>query len=166
MNPTTLLLIPALLFSFLSAGAETRGASQIPVVLAVIKDGKGELLEGYLRFRPEEITVSTQDHREKVIPSKYIKSIVLEKVNEESPGKDPRVEARYSVRVENSLEIYTLKKKYTFSLNTSLGMVTKTIDPETINNVLFKETAQTVKLEKEKSFIQDKSIVFSLEFNF
>ena len=68
--------------------------------------------------------------------------------------------------MENSQEIYTLKKKYTFSLNTNLGMVTKTIDPEMINNILFKETPQTVKLEKEKPLIQDKSIVFSLEFRF
>jgi hypothetical protein len=68
--------------------------------------------------------------------------------------------------VENSQEIYTLKKKYTFSLNTNLGMVTKTLDPEVINKYLLKETSQTVKLEKERPFIQDKSIVFSLEFKF
>ena len=164
MNRETLFLIPVFLFSFLNAWAETQGKSEIPDVSAVIKDGEGEVLEGYLRFRPEEVTVSTKDNQEKAIPSKYIKSITLEKVKEESPGKDPRLEARYSVRVENSQEIYTLKKKYTFTLNTNLGMVTKTIDPEMINNILFKETPQTVKLEKEKPLIQDKSIVFSLEF--
>ena len=166
MNRKTFFLIPLLLCSFLNAGAENPGNSGIPEVLAVIKDGRGEVLEGYLRFRPEEVIVSTQDNQEKAIPSKYIKSITLEKAKDESPGKDPRQEARYSVRVENSQEIYTLKKKYTFSLNTNLGMVTKTIDPETINNILSKETSQTVKLEKEKPLIQDKSIVFSLEFKF
>jgi hypothetical protein len=145
---------------------ETKEKSEVPDVLAVIKDGNGEILEGYLRFRPEEVTVSTKDNLEKAIPSKYIKSIILEKVKEESPGKDPRLETRYSVRVENSQEIYTLKKKYTFSLNTNLGMVTKTLDPEVINNYLFKETSQTVKLEKDKPLIQDKNIVFSLEFKF
>ena len=91
---------------------------------------------------------------------------VLEKVKEEKPWVDPKQEGRYSVKVENSQEIYTLKKKYTFSLNTNLGMVTKTIDPETLNNILSKETSPTVKLDKEKAFIQDKSIVFSLEFRF
>jgi hypothetical protein len=166
MNRKTLFLIPVLLCSFLNARADTQGKSEVPDVLAVIKDGKGEVLEGYLRFRPEEVTVSTQDNQEKAIPSRYIKSITLEKVKEESPGKDPRLEARYSVRVENSQEIYTLKKKYTFSLNTNLGMVTKTIDPEIMNNIIFKETSQTVKSEKEKPLIQDKSIVFSLEFKF
>ena len=166
MNLKTLFLIPILLLSFVNARAETQGESGIPDVLAVIKDGRGEVLEGYLRFRPEEVTVSTQDDQEKAIPSKYIKSITLEKVNEESPGKDPRLEARYSVKVENSQEIFTLKKKYTLSLNTNLGMVTKTIDPELINNILFKETFQTEKLEKDGPFIQDKSIVFSLEFKF
>ena len=166
MNRKNLFLIPVLFFLFLNAWAETQGRSEVPDVLAVIEDGEGEVLEGYLRYRPEEATVSTQDSQEKAIPSKYIKSITLERVKEESPGKDPRLEARYSVRVENSQEIYTLKKKYTFSLNTSLGMVTKTIDPETINNILFKETPQTVKLERENSLIEDKSIVFSLEFKF
>lgn len=47
-----------------------------------------------------------------------------------------------------------------------MGVITETIDPEVINNYLFKETSQTVKLEKEKPLIQDKSIVFSLEFKF
>jgi hypothetical protein len=155
-----------LFFSFLNAWAETEEKSEVPDVFAVIKDGKGEVLEGYLRFRSEEVTVSTKDNQEKAIPAKYIKSITLEKVKEETPGKDPRLEVRYSLRVENSQEIYTLKKKYTFSLNTNLGMVTKTIDPEVINNYLFKETSQTGKLEKEEPLIQDKSIVLSVEFKY
>jgi len=166
MKGKIFLLIPVLVLSFLNAWAETEGKSEVPDVMAMIKDGKGEVLEGYLRFRSEEVTVSTKDNQEKAIPAKYIKSITLEKVKEETPGKDPRLEVRYSLRVENSQEIYTLKKKYTFSLNTNLGMVTKTIDPEVINNYLFKETSQTGKLEKEEPLIQDKSIVLSVEFKF
>jgi hypothetical protein len=166
MKGKIFLLIPVLVLSFLNAWAETEGKSEVPDVMAMIKDGKGEVLEGYLRFRSEEVTVSTKDNQEKAIPAKYIKSITLEKVKEETPGKDPRLEVRYSLRVENSQEIYTLKKKYTFSLNTNLGMVTKTIDPEVINNYLFKETSQTGKLEKEEPLIQDKSIVLSVEFKY
>ena len=166
MNRKTLFLIPVLLCSFLNAWAETQGKPGVPDVLAVIKDGEGEVLEGYLRFRPEEVTVATPENQEKTIPSKYIKSITLEKIKEETLGKDPRLEARYSVRVENSQEIYTLKKKYTLSLNTNLGMATKTLDPELINNIFFKEPFQTEKSDKDKPFIQDKSIIFSLEFKF
>ena len=75
MNGKTFLLIPFLLFSFLNAWAQTEAKSEVSDVVAVIKDGKGEVLEGYLRFRPEEVTVSAKDNREEVIPSKYIKSI-------------------------------------------------------------------------------------------
>jgi len=137
-----------------------------PDLLALIRDGQGETLEGILRFQPEEITVSTKDNKEKQIPSKYLKSITLEKVKEEKPWVDPKQEGRYSVKVENSQEIYTLKKKYTFSLNTNVGVITKTIDPETVNNFLSKETSPAVKSEKDKPFLQDKSVVFSLEFKF
>ena len=137
-----------------------------PDLLALIRDGQGEALEGILRFQPEEITVSTKDNKEKQIPSKYLKSITLEKVKEEKPWVDPKQEGRYSVKVENSQEIYTLKKKYTFSLNTNVGVVTRTIDPETINNYLSKETSAAIKSEKDKPLLQDKSVVFSLEFKF
>ncbi|NWF55469.1 MAG: hypothetical protein HXY45_11825 [Syntrophaceae bacterium] len=166
MNWKALFLIPLLILLSLNAGAEDQGKGDMPDILTVIKDETGEVLEGILRSRPEEVNVSTRDNQEKTIPSKFIKSIALERVTEEIPGKDPRLEARYSVRVENSQEIYTLKKKYTLSLNTSLGMVTRTIDPETVNNIFFKETSQTDKAEKDKPFVQDKSIVFSLEFKF
>jgi len=135
-------------------------------LLAIVKDGRGETLEGYLRLQPEEIIVSTKDNEEKKIPSKYLKSIVLEKVKQDTPWTDPKQEGRYSVRVENSQEVYTLKKKYTFSLNTSVGVVTRTIDPETINNFLSKETSAGVKSDQEKPLLQDKSVVFSLQFKF
>ena len=140
-----------------------------PNILAVVKDAQGGVLEGYLRPQPEDVTVSSKDSEEKKIPAKYIKSITLEKIKEEGPAKiDPKQEAKYSVRVENSQEIYTLRKKYTFSLNTDLGLVTKSIDPETINRILSKDVsaAEAQKSDKDKGFILDKSIIFSLEFKF
>jgi hypothetical protein len=140
-----------------------------PNILAVVKDAQGGILEGYLRAQPGEITVSSKDNQEKIIPTKYIKSITLEKVKEEGPADaDPKQEARYSVRVRNSQEIYTLSKKYTFSLLTDVGMVTRSIEPETINRILLKDASavETQKSDKDKPFILDKSIVFSLEFKF
>jgi hypothetical protein len=97
---------------------------------------------------------------------KYIKSITLEKIKSEVPGEDSKKQATYNVRLENSQEIYTLKKKYSFSLNTNLGLVTRIIDPEMVNNIFNKETSPSGKTETEKPFIQDKSVVFSLEFKF
>jgi hypothetical protein len=106
--------------------------------------------------------VRSPDNQERTIPAKYIKSITLEKETDEITKK----ELTYRVRVENSQEIYTLGKKYTFSLNTNLGLVTKTIDPDTVNVWLAKESAQGVKGDPGKTFIQDKSVVFSLELKF
>ncbi|HYB19682.1 MAG TPA: hypothetical protein VEH09_02080 [Thermodesulfobacteriota bacterium] len=140
-----------------------------PNILAIVKDDQGDTLEGYLRSHSEEVTVSSKDNQEKIIPSKYIKSITLEKVKEQGPATmDPKLESRYSVRLENSQEIYTLRKKYTFSLNTNLGVVTKSIDPEMISSILTKDASQSqaAKMDKDKPLIQDKSVVFSLEFKF
>jgi hypothetical protein len=140
-----------------------------PNILAVVKDAQGAVLEGYLRAQPGEVTVSSKDNQEKKIPAKYIKSITLERIKEEGPaGADPKQEAKYSVRLENSQEIYTLRKKYTFSLNTDLGVVTKSIDPEMINRIMSKDAsvAETLNSDKDKGFILDKSIIFSLEFKF
>jgi hypothetical protein len=155
-----ILLAPAL------ALAQAPQEKQPPDILALIRDGKGETLEGVLRFQPEEVTVSTKDDKEKQIPSKYLRSITLEKLKKETPWTDPKQEGRYSVRVENSQEVYTLKKKYSFSVNTNVGVVTKTIDPETINNFLSKEASPAVKSEKDRPLLQDKSVVFSLEFKY
>jgi hypothetical protein len=140
-----------------------------PGILAVIKDAEGDTLEGYLRSYPEELTVASKDNEEKVIPSRLVKSITLEKVREEGAARvDPKQVPKYSVRVENSQEVYTLSKKYTFSLNTSVGVVTRSIDPDTINSLAsrYGSQAPAAGTEKEKPFIQDKSIVFSLEFKF
>lgn len=135
-------------------------------IYAIVRDVQGEAVEGFLRPSSDELTVRTKENQERLIPVKYIKSITLEKIKGEVPGEDLKKEVAYSVRLENSQEIYTLKKKYSFSLNTNVGMVTKTIDPETVNNFFNREASRPVKNEVEKPFIQEKSIVFSLEFKF
>jgi len=156
-----------LLICYSHALGQSEDRKEIPNIYAVAKDGRGEILEGYLRSQPEEITVTSEDNKEKSIPTKYLKSITLEKIRGEGAGSDRNQEARYSVRIQNSQEIYTLRKKYTFSLNTNVGVITRSIDPETINTLLSKDASQGSSLvEKEKPFIQDKSVVFSLEFKF
>ena len=135
-------------------------------IYAVVKDGQGEAVEGLLRFSSDELVVRSKDNQEKSIPLKYIKSITLEKTKGEIPGEELKNEATYAVRLENSQEIYTLRKKYTFSLNTNVGLVTKTIDPDKVNSFLTKDLSPTLKPDDGKPFIQDKSVVFSLEFKF
>ena len=70
--------------------------------------------------------------------------------------------------MENDQEIYTLRKKYTFSLNTNVGVVTRSIDPEMINSIVSKDlfSAPKQKSADDKSLIVDRSIIFSLEFKF
>ena len=137
-------------------------------ILAIVKDSQDSILEGSVSDLPEEATVTSGDNQEKKILSKYIKSITLEKNRELGPRLDPKQENRYSVRVENSQEIYTLQKKYTFSLNTRFGMVTRSIDPEIINNIIGRDvtSASNQKPADDKSLIEDKSVIFSLEFKF
>jgi hypothetical protein len=135
-------------------------------IYAIVRDAQGEAVEGFLRLTSDELTVRTKEDQERLIPVKYIKSITLEKVKGEVPGEEFKKEASYSVRLENSQEIYTLKKKYSFSLNTNVGVVTRTIDPEMVNNFFNREASRSFKNEMEKPFIQEKSIVFSLEFKF
>lgn len=138
-------------------------------IFASVKDSQNSILEGYVSALPDEVTVSSKDNQEKKIPSKYIKSITLEKYPDVGSARlDPKQEAKYSVRLQNSQEIYTLKKKYIFSLNTNVGIVTRSIDPEMINNVLSKDPASTTKQKsvEDKSLLEDKSIIFSLEFKF
>ncbi len=48
MNWKALLLIPLLLFFSLNAGAEYQGRGDIADILTVVKDGRGEVLEGTL----------------------------------------------------------------------------------------------------------------------
>lgn len=129
---------------------------------AVVRDGQGQDSEGVLRFHVDMLHVETNDRKEKWIPVKYIRSITLEK-NRTNQLNDPfQQETAYVVRVENSQEIYTLKDKYSFSLNTQLGLVTQDIDPDLIQT-LFSRDRSTV---SDKPLSQDKSIVVKIELKF
>lgn len=149
-----------------AALAQSQAEPEKPGIYAVVKDTKGETVEGFLRLGSDELTVKTKENQEKTIPVKYIKSIALEKTPDPVPGGDPKRGATYSVHLENSQEIYTLNKKYTFSLNTNLGMVTKTIDPDQVNKLFSKDSLSASGPADSKSFIQDQSVIFSLELKF
>jgi hypothetical protein len=135
-------------------------------IYAVVRDAQGEKLEGFLRFDTEEISVRSQDNQEKKILVKHLKSITLEKSKSEFPGEDQKRGVKYTVRVENNQEIFTLDKKYTFSLNTNLGLTTKSLDPDLVNKLASKESLQGSRLDDGKPLIQDKTVVFSLEIKF
>ena len=149
-----------------AALAQSQADPEKPGIYAVVKDTKGETVEGFLRLGSDELTVKTKENQEKTIPVKYIKSIALEKTPDPVPGGDPKRGPTYSVHLENSQEIYTLNKKYTFSLNTNLGMVTKTIDPDQVNKFFSKDSSSASGPADSKSFIQDQSVIFSLELKF
>ena len=136
-------------------------------IYAIVEDFRGERLEGYLRSYPEELTVSTKDNQEKSIPLKYIESIKLEKVHGALPGTEQMGgEAYYSVRLQNSQEILTLRHKYTFSLTTGIGLVTRTIDPDMVQGFFQKDSSFATHSQSDQPFIRDKGVVFSLEFKF
>ena len=62
-----------------------------------------------------------------------IESIKVEKIQAGLPEVEKLGrESYYSVRLQNSQEILTLEEKYTISLNTSVGVVTKNLDPEAV----------------------------------
>lgn len=153
-----LFFIFVIIFAPFVALAQSLEKQQKEDIYVVIEDTKGEKLEGYLRFSPEELLVSTKDNQEKSIPLKQIEFIKLEKISGGVPGADqPGTEAYYSVRLQNSQEIFTLRDKYTFSLSTLLGIVTKTIDPGIVQDLFRKDSP---------SGIRDIGAVFSLEFKF
>jgi len=155
-----LLLAPTLLL------AQTQLLQEKESIHAIVNDVKGERLEGYLRFYPNEITVSTKDNKEKIIPLKLIESIKVEKIQGGIPGADqPGAESYYSVRVQNSQEIFTLKKKVTFSLNTSAGVVTKTLDPE-LGQGFRKEPSSPLTSQSEQPLIRGEGFALSLEIKF
>jgi hypothetical protein len=147
-----------IIFGAFVALAQPQEKEQKEDVYVVIEDTKGGKLEGYLRFSPEELLVSTKDNQEKSVPLKQIEFIRLEKITGGVPGAEqPGTEAYYSVQLKNSQEILTLRNKYTFSLSTSLGIVTKTIDPGIVEELFRKDSS---------SDIRDMGAVFSLEFKF
>lgn len=140
-----------------------------PHLFAIVKDSENAILQGYIKAQPHEVIVSTQDNQERKFLSKYLKSITLEKINEVGPANpDLKQEPKYAVRFENSQEIFTLRKKYTFSLNTNLGVVTRSIDPDMIGHIVSNDRSGLPKQQsvEDNPFIQDKSILFSLEFKF
>jgi hypothetical protein len=146
--------------------AQTQFLHEKESIYAIVKDVKGERLEGYLRFYPNEITVSTKDDQEKTIPLKLIESIKVEKIQGGIPGADqPGVESYYSVRVQNSQEIFTLKKKVTFSLNTSAGVMTRTLDPE-LGQGLRKDSSSLPAFQSEQPLIRGQGVALSLEVKF
>jgi len=139
---------------------------QGPGIYAVLKDAQGEKLEGFLRFDADEIAVRSQDNKEKKVSVKYLKSIILEKTRGEFPGEEQTKGIKYVVRLENSQEIFTLDKKYTFSLNTSLGLTTKSLDPDVVNKLVSNDSLQGTRLDDGRPLFEDKTVVFSLEIKF
>lgn len=140
---------------------------EIENIFVTIKDIQGNRLEGYLQSYPDEILVSTEDGKQKSIPFKMIESIKVEKISGGLPGPDElKGKSYYSVRLQNSQEVYTLKKKYTFQLKTSLGVVTKILDPEALKNALQQNIYLTNGPEDNKPLIRDKSAIISLEIKF
>ena len=156
---------------FLLASTIALAQTQVPqekdTIFVVVKELQGERVEGYLRLDPSELTVSTKDNQEKSVPLKLIESIKVEKIPLGIPGADEMSgEGYYSVRLQNSQEIFTLRKKYTFSLNTSVGVVTRTIDPETVQGSFRKDSSPNTNPKNDQPFIRDKNVVLSLEIKF
>jgi len=134
---------------------------------AVLKDKQGAGLGGYLRSSPNEINVSTKDKQEKSILVEMIESIKVEKIAGRIPGADQMGgEAYYSVKLWNSHEILKLDQKYTLRLNTSVGVVTQTIDPETAPDLLQKGSPAAPGSKNDRPFVRDKNVAVSLEFKF
>jgi hypothetical protein len=160
-----------LIFVFLLTPAIIMAQSSLPLkkedIYVIVKDMQGNRLEGYLQLYPNVITVSTKDNKEKSIPLEIIESIKVEKIQGPIPEIDKLGgESYYSVRLQNSQEIFTLQKKYTFSLNTSVGVVVKTIDPEALRGSYLKDSSLASKPESSPLSIRDKSVALSLEIKF
>jgi hypothetical protein len=146
-----LLLTPAITL------AESPSLQEKEKIYVTVEDMQGNRLEGYLQLYPQEVTVSTEDNKEKSIPLTMIESIKVEKIQGGPPGADKLGgESYYSVRLQNSQEIFALQKKYTINLNTDLAVVTKNLDPEAVKN----------KPESDEPFIRDQGVILSLEIKF
>ena len=156
-------MILMLIFAPIYALAQVQDEPLKENIYVVVKDIQGGKLEGYLRLPPEELTVSTKDKKEKSIPLKCIEFIKLEKITIGIPGEE---ESFYSVKIQNSQEIYALRNKFTFSLNTSFGLVTQTIDPGKGGSLSRKGSSSEHRSQGDKPFIRDTNVVFSLEFKF
>ena len=136
-------------------------------IYVIVKDMQGNTLDGYLLLYPEEVTVSTEDNKEKSIPMSIIESIQVEKKQGGLPAvENLGRESYYSVRLQNSQEILTLQEKYTLRFNTSVGVVTKNLDPEAIKHSSERDSTLADKPESDEPLIRDQSVILSLEFKF
>jgi len=143
---------------------ELRDQKEKPYV--VIEDMQGKRLEGYLSLYPEEITVTSDEKKEKAVPLKAVESITFEKVDPGVPGADRLGEAQYSVRLKNSNEVYTLKNKYSLNINTELGVIIREIDADRVQSFLGKDPSSLPNPPASASLIRDKSFMLSLELKF
>ena len=155
------LLTPAILL------AESPLLPEKENIYVIVKDMQGNTLEGYLQLYPEEVTVSTEDNKEKSIPMSIIESIKVEKKHGGIPEVDNLGrESYYSVRLQNSQGIPTLEEKYTLTFNTSVGVTTKNLDPEALHRSSERDSTLANKPESNGPFIRDQSVILSLEFKF
>ena len=155
-----LLLTPAILL------AESPLLPEKENIYVIVKDMQGNTLEGYLQLYPEEVTVSTEDNKEKSIPMSIIESIKVEKKQGRlSAVENLGRESYYSVRLQNSQEILTLEEKYTLRFNTSVGVVTKNLDPEAIKHSSERDST-LAKPESNEPLIRDESVILNLEIKF
>ena len=101
-----------------------------------------------------------------------IESIKVEKKQGGLPAvEELGRESYYSVRLQNSQEILTLQEKVTLSLNTSVGVVTKNLDPEAVKRSSQKDSTLEDSIpgnpsERSESFFRDQSVIMSLEVRF
>jgi len=142
------------------ASAQTQFGQEKDRISVVVEDMQGKRTDGYLQSYPREFTVTTKDNRAKSVLLKMIESIKVEKVKSGLPGpEEMKGEGRYSVRLQNSQEILTLNKKYTLNFVTSVGVETRTIDPDAVQGPLNGKP-------QAGPLLRDKSVIFSLEFKF
>ena len=156
-----LLLTPAIIL------AESPPLQEKENIYVAVEDIQGNRLKGYLQLCPHEVTVSTEDNKEKSVLLSMIESIKVDKIQGGPPGADKLGgESYYSVRLQNSQEIFTLEKKYIVNLNTSVGVVTKNLDPEAVKHSSQKDSTLANEPESNQPFIRDESVVLSLEVKF
>jgi hypothetical protein len=125
--------------------------------------GKPET-EGSLSLYPQE-AVSSEGKEEKTFHFRVIESINLEKVNAGILGANLLSgEESYSVGLRNRQEILSLKKKYSLTLNTEMGVVVRKTDPGTAQSLLHSNSPSGG--TTTGSLAGDKRFTISLEFKF
>jgi hypothetical protein len=145
------LLVPTL------TQAQNQAPEETKTIYEVAKDAQGDKAEGYVLVNPDKLTLSAKEYQEKSTPPERLEFVKVEKIEGIIPEAISR-ESYYSVRLQKGQEIYTVKDKYTISLNTSVGVLTRMIDPLRTFDV-FKDSSG-------QSFIRDKNLLLSLELRF